>query len=313
MGARDADTVSSLAGRLARLGKQLTKEEAQTIKEKTDDLSIEKICSALVTAIDPDTVEEKARDKYSLQKTDEISENQYKSTQSDLVGEAAKPLNADLINYLVETQQQKEQTIDHDNLDQIIYSGSSQQAFDKARGLTTEFEQYLEDNKDEIHALTIYFNEPHRRSEITFKMIKDVFTKLKSEKPNLMPLRVWESYQRLEKTTSGKPISELTALVSLVRKVCKVDEKLKLFEDCVRKNFQDWIMTKHSGKNPKFTQEQMEWLRAIRDHIVTSFHIEKEDFGLSPFDQKGGLGKLHKLFGNEMTSVIDELNQALVA
>ena len=33
MGARDEETVSSLAGRLARLGQQLTKEENSIVKE----------------------------------------------------------------------------------------------------------------------------------------------------------------------------------------------------------------------------------------------------------------------------------------
>ena len=63
----------------------------------------------------------------------------------------------------------------------------------------------------------------------------------------------------------------------------------------------------------KFSEEQMEWLRMIRDHISGSFHIEKDDFDLSPFDAKGGLGKMHQLFGNGMATLVEELNEALVA
>ena len=51
----------------------------------------------------------------------------------------------------------------------------------------------------------------------------------------------------------------------------------------------------------------------IRDHITASFHIEKDDFNSAPFDAKGGLGKMHQLFGNEMLSLVEELNEALVA
>jgi type I restriction enzyme R subunit len=72
-------------------------------------------------------------------------------------------------------------------------------------------------------------------------------------------------------------------------------------------------MAKHSGNNPKFTEEQMAWLQHIRDHIATSFHIEKEDFDLSPFDAKGGLGKMHQLFGADMDRLIEEMNEELAA
>ena len=51
----------------------------------------------------------------------------------------------------------------------------------------------------------------------------------------------------------------------------------------------------------------------IRDHIASSFHIEKDDFDLSPFDAKGGLGEMHQLFGNDMKNLVEELNEVLVA
>ncbi len=63
----------------------------------------------------------------------------------------------------------------------------------------------------------------------------------------------------------------------------------------------------------KFNEEQMEWLRMIKDYIAASFHIEKDDFELSPFDAKGGLGKMWQLFGEQMEPILDELNEALAA
>jgi len=62
-----------------------------------------------------------------------------------------------------------------------------------------------------------------------------------------------------------------------------------------------------------FNKEQMEWLYMIRDHIATSFHIEKDDFDLAPFGERGGLGKLHELFGDETDKLLEELNEVLVA
>ena len=66
MGARDEEAVSSLAGRLARLGQQLTDDERDIVKEKSNGHSVEQICGGLVDAIDPDVVEERARQKYTL-------------------------------------------------------------------------------------------------------------------------------------------------------------------------------------------------------------------------------------------------------
>lgn len=52
-----------------------------------------------------------------------------------------------------------------------------------------------------------------------------------------------------------------------------------------------------------------------KDHfiIIDAFHIEKDDFNLSPFDAKGGLGKMWQLFGDNTYNIINELNEALAA
>ena len=57
----------------------------------------------------------------------------------------------------------------------------------------------------------------------------------------------------------------------------------------------------------------MEWLHMIKEHIVSSVHIEKDDLDYAPFDGKGGIGKIHQLFGDEMGEIIDEMNEALAA
>ena len=51
----------------------------------------------------------------------------------------------------------------------------------------------------------------------------------------------------------------------------------------------------------------------IRNPISTSFHLDRDDLDMAPFDGKGGLGQMYKLFGDQMDNVIDELNEALAA
>ncbi|MCZ0932162.1 MAG: restriction endonuclease subunit R, partial [Oligoflexia bacterium] len=109
------------------------------------------------------------------------------------------------------------------------------------------------------------------------------------------------------------PLSQLTTIVSLVRKICKIDSELTIYSQTVDKNFKNWIFKRHEGSKEKFTEEQMKWLRMIKDHISSSFHIERDDFSRTPFNAEGGLGKMHQLFGKQMDSIIAEINEALSA
>ena len=144
-------------------------------------------------------------------------------------------------------------------------------------------------------------------------MIRAVLDKLKGDKPLLAPLRVWKAYALLDDYRGQQPDKELAALVALIRRVCGIDKALSPYADTVRRNFQTWIMTRHSGSGEKFNDQQMAWLRMIRDHVATSFHLDRDDLEMPPFDAQGGLGRMHQLFGNRMDFVIAELNDELTA
>jgi type I restriction enzyme R subunit len=62
-----------------------------------------------------------------------------------------------------------------------------------------------------------------------------------------------------------------------------------------------------------FTPEQREWLEAIKDHIATSLRIEADDFDSVPFNQFGGLGRAHELFGEWLVEILEDLNLRLAA
>ena len=61
-----------------------------------------------------------------------------------------------------------------------------------------------------------------------------------------------------------------------------------------------------------FSEEHLDWLHMIKDHIATSAAIEPDDFQDVPFNQRGGLAKARKLFGSELKEIIDNLNEVLV-
>jgi type I restriction enzyme R subunit len=144
-------------------------------------------------------------------------------------------------------------------------------------------------------------------------MIKAVFDQLKLDKPALAPDYVWAAYSQLEAVKSKQPIDELTALVSLIRRACGIDSELKAFDTTIDENFKNWIFKQNAGKHNRFTTEQMDWLRMIKEHIVNSYHIDKENFEYTPFDALGGIGKLYQLFGSDYENLLTEINEALVA
>ena len=176
-----------------------------------------------------------------------------------------------------------------------------------------DFAAYMQAHKDEIAALSIFYNQPYNRRELTFKMIREVLDILKRERPSLMPSRVWFAYEKLGKANGHSPEEELTALVSLIRHHCGIDAELEPFDAVVRRNFQSWVMQRQRGNAPKFNTEQMAWLHMIRDHVSASFHIDRDDLGYAPFDAKGGLGRMYQLFGDSMDKLFDEMNEALAA
>lgn len=313
MGNTDEDTFSSLADRLSRLDRIMTESEHAGFQKITNGKSITELINSLVLTHEPDHNIETARSKFNLGKDGIPTPEQIAEIQMDLARIPQGILTAKLVDYVAKVKTSHDQIIDDINMDSLINSGASSQVAENKKMLRKEFSEYLKENIDKLDALTIYFNHPHRRKEVTHAMIDELFGHLRQNKPNLAPLRVFEAFADLDKVNRNDSITELSALVSLVRRVSSIDDKIIGFSAVVDRNFQKWIFGKHAGNAPKFTQDQMGWLTMIKDHISESFHIEKDDFELSPFDSKGGLSKMYELFGEKMDSIISEMNEALVA
>ena len=308
MGNRSEEIASSLAARLARLDHQLGADDQARI-EQVAGKPLSTIVRDLFDAIDPDKVEADAKAAGHT----EPDEPALQAAREERITQAANVFTGPLINLMDSIRRDKEQTIDHDNLDTLLRAEWAGDVAENAKQIAQDFESYLRENRDEVEALTIYFTQPARRSAVTLAMIKDVLAKLHEDRPRLAPLLVWRAYTHLDDYKGKQPVSELTALVALIRRVCGLDEKLTRHSDRVRRNFQTWVLSRHAGAGEKFSEEQMDWLRMIRDHLETSFTIERDDLQMAPFNAHGGLGKMYALFGDGMDDVMAEMNEALAA
>ena len=313
MGAQDEDAFTSLAGRLSRLEQQMNPQERERLVEMTGGLSAGRMAKALLHAYDPDTIADKARTDGGLPSTAEPSEPAMQAAQQDLIRVAASAFTGEAIAFIEDVRRVHEQIIDTINIDRVTAVGWDVQAKERAMHLIEDFTSFIEHHKDEITALKIYYNQRYQGRDLTFQMIREVLEILKTEKPMLAPLSVWQAYEQVEGRKVGTPISELTVLVALIRKVVGLDQELTLYEGTVNRNFQRWVFQKQAGAAPKFTEAQMEWLRMVKDHMISSFHVERDDLEYAPFDAQGGLARMYQLFGEEMDGIIDEMNEALAA
>ena len=315
MGVADEDTFTSLANRLSRLDKQITDDEKERVKELTEGKAVTRITHELLSAFDPDKIEEEAKkltenwDDTGFQQKEELKQQ----AQEQLKNTAFSTFTGPLIDYLENVRKMHEQYIDEANPDEIEFAGWNVGKEEKAQKLIETFREFISQHKDEITALRIFYDQPYNRRDITYKMIKDVREALMHHRPPLAPLKVWHAYEQLGKANGQSPKNELTALVALLRHITNIDPTLTTYEQKVNENFKQWIFEKNAGQHKRFTEAQMAWLRMIRDHIASSYHLEKEDLDYAPFDAQGGIGGMYQEFGEEIEEIIGEMNEKLSA
>lgn len=313
VGARDEDLFLSLANRLTRLDKQLNKNEKQGFEEITKGVSISQVVKDLLNAYNPDTIEDitqKIREQNLTEAPEKVQELTEEALEK-MRNQAAKVFTGALNDYIENIRKAHEQKIDLLNPDEVLFVGWSADQQSKATQIITDFQAWIAENKDEIVALQLIYAEPQRRQALTLKMMKELAEQLRLNKPTLTTSTLWQAYKLLEQA-SEMPKNEIVALVSLLRKAIGVDNALTAYDKTIDRNFQKWVFEKQAGKT-KFTTEQMDWLRLIKEHITTSMRIEADDLDYTPFDARGGVGKMYQLFGNEMNDLMNEINTALVA
>jgi len=314
VGNTSEDLLTTLANRLIRLDRQLSEKDKMRFSEHANGHTINHVVKQLLNAYDPDslmTIESTVQSTLRGQAPIEIETTIEKEKQKLIEQAVAVFHNPDLREFIVDIRKKYDQIIDVVNIDTITNIGWVKDNEAAAENTIHDFKAWIENNKDEITALQIFYAQAYQRRAFSYKMIKDLCEKIKTEKPLLAPMLVWRAYEQLEKA-NGSAKNELIALVSLIRRVSGIDNTLTAYDKTVDKNFQDWVFKKQAG-NLKFTEEQMHWLRMMKDYVANSFQIEKDDFDFTPFNAEGGLSKLWQLFGDETDSIIEELNEALAA
>lgn len=311
----DEANFSSLASRLIRMDKQISDTDREKFKDLAGGKDITEIAGDLANVYDPDFQLNYVRQIINLSEDEEPTEDQIHTTIQSYIPSVVRPFDNPKLRDFIETVRQKiYQIIDETNPDRIIHSGFDTQAKENSEDIINNFRKFIDENKDEIIALKILYSQPERRKELTYKMIKDLRDALTNPPYNLTIEQIWNAYQRVKPNLvkARTPQRMLTDIISLIRFELEIDKTLEPYSEIINRNFKEWVFKRNAGP-VQFTDEQMEWLRMIKEHIVSSVRIEKDDFELSPFVDEGGLGKFYQLFGGETEKIIEEMNKELAA
>ena len=291
----------------------LSTQDRQSVESLSGGATLKSLVSDLLNATDPDAAVDAAR---TATGQDDPPEEAVAQAERDLLEAAAKPfaVNPELRQRLIVTHRAYEQTIDtvsQDTLTRAEFSGA------EADALTRSFREYIEEHRDEITALQVLYQRPYRQP-LGYADIRALADALQSPPHSWTPARLWDAYRQLDQSRvrgSGQRVRGsgqrvLADIVTLVRYAIGNDEELAPFAERVAERFQGWLaMQETAGRD--FTNEQRQWLEAIKDHIAGSVSIEPTDLQYAPFAQRGGIGRAHALFGDGLAPLLEELNLAL--
>lgn len=320
LGSRDDDTVLSLGNRLVRLAKQLDGKAQARIEKISGGTPVGELGKALIAALDPDAIVQtalaSARTQGITRSEDTLAPEELDTARAQRVAAACAPFDSPELREALETaRREREQIIDHINLDQVTHAGFSKQAQTQAEATIARFADYLQQHKDDIAALGFFYQQPYQRRALTFEMIEELHQRLAQPPLLLTTEKLWSAYARV-RGNQVKGISrqrQLTDLISLLRFALGLDGELKPFADEVDKRFQAWVFRHNAQRRSAFTPEQMDWLRLMKDHIASSCSISRDDFDYAELAGHGGLQKAWQVFGSELDGLMDEMNLELVA
>ena len=312
MGAKDEDTLTSLANRVVRLNSLMSDKERAEFTHAVG-LSAGNLAQRLLDAFDPDVVSAKAGVDLSDDHTP-TDEEQHRMDEAKkaLVKEAVQPFyDPEVRNYIENVRRSHEQVIDSVNIDSVLFVGYDTDKQANADRILKTFREFIEENRDEIIALRIIYDQRYKDRPMAIATLKALYEKLKAQ--NITIERLWECYAiKKPDKVRRSTVAQLTDLISIIRFEMGYAGNLSPFADRVNYNFMQWTLRRNAGAI-HFTDEQMEWLRLIKDHIAVSLSIEPQDLDLSPFDRKGGLGRFYEVFGDKYEAVLQEMNVELVA
>ena len=287
------DILSSLAGRISAIDANIDNDDVERVKEMTSGKTLSDIANDILDIVDYNFGEDFSKEEI-LDKKDEVVKYFYEPKFRNLV---------------LELKDKSKLYIDELTPATVI---SAEFSVQKAQELTTNFKNFIENNKDEIDALSIIYNKSYKDRHLTYEKIRDLTEKLSKEMPPLETANLWHAYQILDrsKVKTKAPERLLTNIVQLVRFAMGMDEILEDFSSVANSKFELW-KGRQIKRGVTFTDEQKQWLEEIKNYIISNAYMELSDVQ-NALEDKGGIIKAKQVFGQNLAPILDDLSLALV-
>jgi type I restriction enzyme, R subunit len=294
------DEASTLAGRLARLSKQITPEERAEL-EALVGRPLHEVVASVSSCADPDALQQ-------------AFASGGKSAVHDLVVQAVRPLaeNAELRRRLLEIRRAHDVYWDEVNRDRLRYAAVQDPRL-HAEEVVTSWRAYLEEHCEEITAIEAAYRsgQPGR---VAYAKLKELAARIARPPHEWTPEELWQAYERLN-LAAGLPGPKHgpVDLIGLIRFELGLDTEPKPHRSVVEERYAAWLV-KQQQAGVTFTADQQWWLDHIRDVVVTTAAIDHTELEKAPFTDRGGLDGFLTTFGDtKATTLLTDLNRDLTA
>jgi type I restriction enzyme R subunit len=283
--------IATLAGRLARLSRELTDAERAEL-DAVAGQPLKEITKRLVDAVNPDTLAD-------------VTELR------DHLDEAVKPLaaNPELRNRLLEIRRTHDLVIDEASQDTLLEAYGVLDT-DRAREVVTNWRAYLEAHRDEISALEVLYTAGRK---VTFAELKELAERIQRPPYRWTPDLLWNAYAAIDSPHVRRADRHtVTDLIALIRFALEQEQELVPYAETVQTRYAAWLAGQEQA-GASFTVDQRWWLDRIADVVAQANGITVDDLETAPFTERGGVDGAIRDLGASAEAWIDQLNADLTA
>lgn len=166
----------------------------------------------------------------------------------------------------------------------------------KPKDYILSFERFVKENPEQIEAIEIILHRPKEWKTDALNELREKMEKSSFKESDL---------QKAHKIVYNKALADI---ISMIRRAAEEESPIYTARERVEYAMRAFM------RERDFSEEQINWLELIRNHLTENLTIDVEDFEDAPiFTRMGGKSKATKVFGSELDSIILKLNELIAA
>lgn len=201
--------------------------------------------------------------------------------------------HANLWNFLDEKIYQYKPQFISDHVDQVMEVARGYGKMEKPEDYIESFRKFLDENKNQVNAISIILNKPQ---ELDRKSLKEL--KLLLDDKGFTESHLNTAWKSMKNTAIAADIIAYIRMLSMGTELISPDERIKK------------AITKIKQKRT-WNVIQLKWIERFERQLLAETILTKQDLDVSPFVDEGGFKRLDKIFNHELEDLIKELNYNL--